>query len=98
MSSDWAVAGPDLANVRALERFDATEEHPTAAAILPRSGRIVLVSNRFGDGLVLLVNHRLLLTGDEKSQERLCLLPKRLDAIDTLRRVVPEFFRDPGNQ
>jgi hypothetical protein len=50
LSSDWAVAGPDLANVRALERFDAVEEHPTAAAILPRSGRIVLVSNRFGDG------------------------------------------------
>jgi hypothetical protein len=50
LSSDWAITGPDLADQRTLDRSDALEEHPVAAAILPRSGRIVLVSNRFGDG------------------------------------------------
>lgn len=50
LSSDWAITGPDLADQQALGRFGALEEHPTAAAILPLSGRIVLVSNRFGDG------------------------------------------------
>jgi hypothetical protein len=33
-----------------LDRFGDLDEHATAAAILPKSGRIVLVSNRFGDG------------------------------------------------
>jgi hypothetical protein len=50
LSSDWAITGPDLADQLALERFDDLQEHPVAAAVLPRSGRIVLVSNRFGDG------------------------------------------------
>jgi hypothetical protein len=50
LSSDWAITEPDLADQQALGRFNALEEHPTAAAILPISGRIVLVSNRFGDG------------------------------------------------
>ena len=50
MSSDWAITGPDLADQQALNRLGDLEEHPTAAAILPLSGRIVLVSNRFGDG------------------------------------------------
>ena len=50
LSSDWAITGPDLADQQALNRFGDLEEHPTAAAILPLSGRIVLVSNRFGDG------------------------------------------------
>ena len=50
LSSDWAITTTDLADQRALGRFGALNEHPTAAAILPESGRIVLVSNRFGDG------------------------------------------------
>ena len=50
LSSDWAITGPDLANQEALGRFDDLEEHATAAAILPHSGRVVLVSNHFGDG------------------------------------------------
>ena len=50
LSSDWAITGPDLADQQALARFGDLEEHPAAAAILPLSGRIVLVSNRFGDG------------------------------------------------
>jgi hypothetical protein len=50
LSSDWAITGPDLTERQALGRFDDFEEHPTAAAVLPLSGRIVLVSNRFGDG------------------------------------------------
>lgn len=50
LSSDWAITTTDLANQQALGRFGALNEHPTAAAILPDSGRIVLVSNRFGDG------------------------------------------------
>jgi sugar lactone lactonase YvrE len=49
LSSDWAITEPGLTDQQALGRFDDWEEHPTAAAILPRSGRIVLVSNRFGD-------------------------------------------------
>ena len=50
LSSDWAITGVDLADQQALGRFGAPNEHPTAAAILPVSGRIVLISNRFGDG------------------------------------------------
>jgi hypothetical protein len=50
LSSDWAITGPDLADQQPLNRFGDLEEHPTAAAVLPLSGRIVLVSNRFGDG------------------------------------------------
>lgn len=50
LSSDWAITGPDLSDQQALGRFGDPEEHPTAAAILPLSGRIVLVSNRFGEG------------------------------------------------
>jgi hypothetical protein len=49
LSSDWAITGPDLMDQAALDRFEDLDEHPTAAAILPLSGRIVLVSNRFGD-------------------------------------------------
>jgi hypothetical protein len=50
LSSDWAITWPDLAGQQPLGRFDDADEHPTAAAILPVSGRIVLVSNRFGEG------------------------------------------------
>jgi hypothetical protein len=50
LSSDWAITTTDLADQQTLGRFGALNEHPTAAAILPVSGRIVLVSNRFGEG------------------------------------------------
>ena len=50
LSSDWAITVPDLTAQQPLGRFGDLEEHPVAAAILPLSGRIVLVSNRFGDG------------------------------------------------
>jgi hypothetical protein len=49
LSSDWAFTGPDLAEQSALDRFADLDEHPVAAAILPRSGSTILVSNRFGD-------------------------------------------------
>jgi hypothetical protein len=49
LSSDWAFTGPDLDDLVPLGRFADLDEHPTAAAILPRSGRTLLVSNRFGD-------------------------------------------------
>jgi len=50
LSSDWAITGPDLTDQQALGRFADLDEHPTAAAVLPLTGRIILVSNRFGDG------------------------------------------------
>lgn len=50
LSSDWGFSDPTLEDVEPLRRFDEPDEHPTAATILPRSGRVVLVSNRFGDG------------------------------------------------
>jgi hypothetical protein len=49
LSSDWAITGPDLSEPLVLDRFGDLDEHATAAAILPGSGRIILVSNRFGD-------------------------------------------------
>jgi hypothetical protein len=49
LSSDWVTTGPELRNQQSIGRFEDSDEHPTAAAILPQSGRIVLVSNRFGD-------------------------------------------------
>lgn len=50
LSSDWVITDSSLEDQRPLGRFRDLEEHPTAAAILPGSGRVVLVSNRFGEG------------------------------------------------
>jgi hypothetical protein len=45
LSNDWAITQPDLSDQQSLERFGDLDAHPTAAAILPSSGRIVLVTN-----------------------------------------------------
>lgn len=45
VSSDWAITQPDLEDQQSLESFGGLDGHPTTAAILPSSGRIVLVTN-----------------------------------------------------